>query len=99
MNKLIILLIIFSLNISHAQSIQDVRKLYIESSYNDSKLDSLNHLLEEKKNKTNTLSAYYGASLLLKAKYLKNPFKKISFLKKEKILLKMQSQKNQLILK
>ena len=49
MNKLIILLIVFSLNISHAQSIQDVRRLYIESSYNDSKLDSLNHLLEEKK--------------------------------------------------
>ena len=87
MKKLIILLIVFSLNISHAQSIQDVRKLYIESSYNDSKLDSLNHLLEEKKNKTNTLSAYYGASLLLKAKYLKNPFKKISFFEKGKNII------------
>jgi len=87
MNKWIILLVVFSLNISNAQSIQDIRRLYLESSKNDSKLDSLNHLLEEKKNKTTTLSAYYGASLLLKSKYLKNPFKKLKFFEKGKDII------------
>jgi|TARA_B110000459_G_C16179456_1_gene303031 hypothetical protein len=87
MNKWIILLVVFSLNISNAQSIQDIRRLYLESSKNDSKLDSLNHLLEENKNKTNILSAYYGANLLLKSKHLKNPFKKLKFFEKGKDII------------
>ena len=88
MKKWIILLVVFSLNTSNAQSMQDIRRLYLESSNNDSKLDSLNHLLEENENKTNVLSAYYGANLLLKSKYLKNPFKKIEFFEKGKNIIK-----------
>ena len=87
MKNWIILLAAFSLNISNAQSMQDIRRLYLESSNNDSKLDSLNHLLVGNKNKTNVLSAYYGANLLLKSKHLKNPFKKIEFFKKGKEII------------
>jgi len=87
MKKWIIILAAFSLNISNAQSMQDIRRLYLESSNNDSKLDSLNHLLVENKNKTNVLSAYYGANLLLKSKHLKNPFKKIEFFEKGKEII------------
>ena len=87
MKNWIIILVVFSLNISNAQSMQDVRRLYLESSNNDSKLDSFNHLLVESKNKTNVLSAYYGANLLLKSKHLKNPFKKIEFFEKGKEII------------
>ena len=87
MKNWIIILVAFSLNISNAQSMQDIRRLYLESSNNDSKLDSLNHLLVENKNKTNVLSAYYGANLLLKSKHLKNPFKKIEFFEKGKEII------------
>ena len=87
MKNWIIILVAFSINISNAQSMQDVRRLYLESSNNDSKLDSLNHLLVENKNKTNVLSAYYGANLLLKSKHLKNPFKKIEFFEKGKEII------------
>ena len=87
MKKWIILLVVFSLNTSNAQSMQDIRRLYLESSNDDSKLDSLNHLLEETENKTNVISAYYGANLLLKSKYLINPFKKIEFFEKGKNII------------
>jgi len=87
MKNLIILIVAFSLNISNAQSMQDVRRLYLESSNNYSKLDSLNNLLVKNKNKNNVLSAYYGVNLLLKSKYFKNPFKKINFFEKGKKII------------
>ena len=74
-----IIIVMLSVNISNGQNIEKIRRLYLQSSNNYSKLDSLNYSLSNYKKTNNLMSAYYGVNLILKSKYLKNPFKKIEY--------------------
>jgi hypothetical protein len=76
-----------SVNISNGQNIEKIRRLYLQSSNNYSKLDSLNYSLSNYKKTNNLMSAYYGVNLILKSKYLKNPFKKIEYFEKGREIL------------
>ena len=51
------------------------------------KLDSLNYWLSNYNQTNNLMSAYYGVNLILKSKYLKNPFKKIKYFEKGRDIL------------
>ncbi|MBT7896596.1 MAG: hypothetical protein HN564_06325 [Flavobacteriales bacterium] len=76
-----------SVNISNGQNIEKIRRLYLQSSNNDAKLDSLNYWLSNYNQTNNLMSAYYGVNLILKSKYLKNPFKKIKYFEKGREIL------------
>ena len=82
-----IIIVMLSVNISNGQNIEKIRRLYLQSSNNYSKLDSLNYSLSNYKKTNNLMSAYYGVNLILKSKYLKNPFKKIEYFEKGREIL------------
>tara|TARA_B110000438_G_scaffold117053_1_gene114412 strand:- start:152 stop:607 length:456 start_codon:yes stop_codon:yes gene_type:complete len=82
-----IIIIMLSVNISNGQNIEKIRRLYLQSSNNDAKLDSLNYWLSNYNQTNNLMSAYYGVNLILKSKYLKNPFKKIKYFEKGRKIL------------
>ena len=82
-----IIIVMLSVNISNGQNIEKIRRLYLQSSNNYSKLDSLNYSLSNYKQTNNLMSAYYGVNLILKSKYLKNPFKKIEYFEKGREIL------------
>ena len=82
-----IIIVMFSVNISNGQNIEKIRRLYLQSSNNDAKLDSLNYWLSNYNQTNNLMSAYYGVNLILKSKYLKNPFKKIKYFEKGREIL------------
>jgi hypothetical protein len=82
-----IIIIMLSVNISNGQNIEKIRRLYLQSSNNDAKLDSLNYWLSNYNQTNNLMSAYYGVNLILKSKYLKNPFKKIKYFEKGREIL------------
>ena len=82
-----IIIVMLSVNISNGQNIEKIRRLYLQSSNNYSKLDSLNYSLSNYKQTNNLMSAYYGVNLILKSKYLKNPFKKIEYFEKGRKIL------------
>lgn len=82
-----IIIVMFSVNISNGQNIEKIRRLYLQSSNNDAKLDSLNYWLSNYNQTNNLISAYYGVHLILKSKYLKNPFKKIKYFEKGRKIL------------
>lgn len=82
-----IIIVMFSVNISNGQNIEKIRRLYLQSSNNDAKLDSLNYWLSNYNQTNNLMSAYYGVNLILKSKYLKNPFKKIKYFEKGRKIL------------
>ena len=82
-----IIIVMLSVNISNGQNIEKIRRLYLQSSNNYSKLDSLNYSLSNYKKTNNLMSAYYGVNLILKSKYLKNPFKKIEYFEKGRKIL------------
>jgi hypothetical protein len=82
-----IIIVMLSVNISNGQNIEKIRRLYLQSSNNYSKLDSLNYSLSNYKKTNNLMSAYYGVNLILKSKYLKNPFKKLEYFEKGREIL------------
>ena len=82
-----IIIVMLSVNISNGQNIEKIRRLYLQSSNNYAKLDSLNYSLSNYKQTNNLMSAYYGVNLILKSKYLKNPFKKIEYFEKGRKIL------------
>lgn len=82
-----IIIVMLSVNISNGQNIEKIRRLYLQSSNNDAKLDSLNYWLSSYNQTNNLMSAYYGVNLILKSKYLKNPFKKIKYFEKGREIL------------
>lgn len=87
LKKILVLLLLLSSNICLSQDIHEIRELFIEARNNEKKCDSLNNYLISNYEEKNLFKGYYAVSLLLKSKFLKNPFKKYKFFKEGKLLL------------
>jgi len=74
--------------LTNAQDIIEIRKQYLESVEDESKCNALyNRLMIQKNNRNQIFLGYKGAVAILMAKFVGNPFTKLSYFKEGKAIL------------